>query len=118
VRSARYLLEPPKIGLRLRGPPSTIVGTVGSRSRTGARELRRTHASGRPRSAFLVEAVHLDWRKGWTALGRLGRIAPGRVALPAKSNSHLVRYYLPKVAFYTTVVVLSFAIGAWIAIYL
>jgi len=108
VRSARYLLEPPKIGLRLRGPPSTIVGTVG----------RRTHASGRPRSALLVESVHLDWRKGWTALGRLGRIAPGRVALPAKSNSHLVRYYLPKVAFYTTVVVLSFAIGAWIAIYL
>jgi hypothetical protein len=118
VRSARYLLEPPKIGLRLRGPPSTIVATVGSRSRAGARALRRTHTPGRPRSALLAEVVHFDWRKGWTALGRLDRIAPGWVALPAKSNSRPVRYYLPRVAFYTTVVVLSFAIGAWVAIYL
>jgi hypothetical protein len=118
VRSARYLLEPPKIGLRMRGPPSTIDATVGSRSRPGARALRRTHTPGRPRSALLAEAVHFDWRKGWAALGRLDRIAPGWVALPAKSNSRPVRYYLPRVAFYATVVVLSFAIGALVAIYL
>jgi hypothetical protein len=118
VRSARYLLEPPKIGLRMRGPPSTIDATVGSRSRAGARALRRTHTPGRPRSALLPEAVHFDWRKGWAALGRLDRIAPGWVALPAKPNSRPVRYYLPRVAFYATVVVLSFAIGAWVAIYL
>jgi hypothetical protein len=29
-----------------------------------------------------------------------------------------VRHYLPRVTFYATVVVLSFAIGAWIAVYL
>jgi hypothetical protein len=29
-----------------------------------------------------------------------------------------VRHYLPTVTFYAAVVVLSFAIGAWIAIYL
>jgi hypothetical protein len=118
VRSARYLLEPPKIGLRMRGPPSTIGATVGSRSRAGARALRRTHTPGRPRSALLAEAVHFDWRKGWTALGRLDRIASGWVAHPAKSSSRPLRYYLPRVAFYATVVVLSFAIGAWVAIYL
>ena len=116
VRSARYLLEPPQIGLRTRGPPSTIGATVGSRSRAGARALRRTHTPGRPRSALLAEAVHFDWRKGWTALGRLDRIASGWVALPAKSSSRPLRYYLPRVAFYATVVVLSFAIGAWVAI--
>jgi hypothetical protein len=118
VRSVRYLLEPPKIGLRMRGPPSTIGATVGSRSRAGARALRRTHTPARPRSALLAEAVHFDWRKGWPALGRLDRIAFGWVALPAKSSSRTVRYYLPRVAFYATVVVLSFAIGAWVAIYL
>jgi hypothetical protein len=118
VRSARYLLEPPKIGGRLRGPPSGIGAAVASRSRAGVRAPRSTYAPGRPRSALLAEAVHLDWRKGWTALGRLGRVTPGRVALPSRSTSYLVRHYLPKVAFYTTVVVLSFAIGAWIAIYL
>jgi hypothetical protein len=118
ARSARYLLESPKIGLRMRGPPSTIVATVESRSRAGARALRRMHTPGMPRSASLVEAVHVDGRKGWTALGRLGRIAPGWVAFPARSNSRPVRYYLPRVAFYATVVVLSFAIGAWVAIYL
>jgi hypothetical protein len=67
---------------------------------------------------LLAEAFHFDWRKGWTALGRLDGIAPGRIALPAKSSSRTVRYHLPRVAFYATVVVLSFAIGAWVAIYL
>jgi hypothetical protein len=118
VLSARYLLETPKTGLRMRGPPSTIGATVGSRSRAGAKALRRTHTPGRPRSALLAEAFHFDWRKGWTALGRLDGIAPGRIALPAKSSSRTVRYHLPRVAFYATVVVLSFAIGAWVAIYL
>jgi len=120
VRSARYLLEPRKTDLRLRGPPSTIVAAVASKSRAGARAPRRRHGPGRPRSGLLPEAVRFDWRKGWTALGRLGRIAPGQIALAAKSNSRQrrVRHYLPRVAFYATVVVLSFAIGAWIAIYL
>ena len=118
VRSARFLLEPPKTGLRLRGPPSAVVAAVASRSRAGARAPRSRHAPGRPRSALLPEAVRFDWRQGWTALGRLGRIDPGRAALAARSHSRLVRHYLPRVTFYATVVVLSFAIGAWIAIYL
>lgn len=123
VRSARLLLEPQRTGLRLREPPSTILAAVASRSREGVRAPRRTHAPGRPRSALLTEGVRLDWRRGdwrrgWTALGRLGRIPSGRVPLHAKSNSRLMRHYLPTVIFYATVVVLSFAIGAWIAIYL
>ena len=116
VRSARFLLEPAP--LRLRGPPSTVVATVASRSRAGERAPRKRHAPGRPRSALLPEAVRFDWRKGWAALGRLGRIAPGRAAFAIRSKSRLVRHYLPRVTFYATVVVLSFAIGAWIAIYL
>ena len=56
-----------------------------SRGRVAARRERRSTRDacapghGR-RSALLQETVHLDWRRGWTALGRLGRIAPGRVA--------------------------------------
>jgi hypothetical protein len=118
VRSARLLLERPRTGLRLRGPPSTIVASVASRSREGVRVPRKTHAPGTPRTALLAEAVRLDWRRGWTALGRLGRIPSGRVPLPAKSNPRLLRHYLPRVIFYASVVVLSFAIGAWISIYL
>jgi hypothetical protein len=38
--------------------------------------------------------------------------------MPVRSNFRLVRHYLPRVTFYVTVVVISFAIGAWIAIYL
>ena len=118
VRTARFLLEPPKTGLRSRGPPSTIVTTVASRSHATARALRTMHAPGRPRSALLRDAIRLDWRRGRTALEGLGRIAPSRAAHAAKANSRLVRHYLPRVIFYATVVVLSFAIGAWIAIYL
>jgi hypothetical protein len=51
-------------------------------------------------------------------VGRLGHFAPGRIALSPRSNSRRVRYHLPRVIFYATVVVLSFAIGAWVAIYL
>ena len=118
VRSARFLLEPPKNGLRLRGPPSTVVAAVASRSHAGATAPRRRHAPGRPRSALLPEAVRFDWRKGWTTLGPVGRIAPGRAALTAKSKSRLVRHYLPRVIFYAAVVALSFAIGAFISGYL
>jgi len=116
VRSARFLLEPAP--LRLRGPPSTVVATVASRSRAGERAPRKRHAPGRPRSALLPEAVRFDWRKGWTTLGPVGRIAPGRAALTAKSKSRLVRHYLPRVIFYAAVVALSFAIGAFISGYL
>jgi hypothetical protein len=51
-------------------------------------------------------------------VGRLRHFAPGRIALSPRSNWRPVRHYLPRVIFYATVVVLSFAIGAWIAIYL
>lgn len=118
VRSARFLLEPPKAGLRLRGPPSTVFATGASRSRAGARAPRKRHAPGGPRSALLPDAVRFDWRKDWTTLGHAGRIAPGRAALTAKSKSRLVRHYLPRVIFYAAVIALSFAIGALISGYL
>ena len=118
VRSARFLLEPPKAGLRLRGPPSTVFATGASRSRAGARAPRKRHAPGRPRSALLPDAVRFDWRKDWTSLGHVGRIAPDRAALTAKSKSRLVRHYLPRVIFYAAVIALSFAIGALISGYL
>ena len=118
VRSARFLLEPPKAGLRLRGPPSTVVATGASRSPAGARAPRKRHAPGRPRSALLPDAVRFDWRKDWTTLGRVGRIAPGQAALTAKSKSRLVRHYLPRIIFYAAVVAVSFAIGALISGYL
>jgi hypothetical protein len=119
VRSIRFLLEPPRADLRLRGPPPTMAAAVGwSRLRPGARAPRRTHAPGRPRLGVLPEAVHPDWRKASAAVGRLGQFAPGRIALSARSNTRSVRHYLPGVIFYATVIVLSFAIGAWIAIYL
>ena len=101
VRSARFVLEPPKAALRLRGPPSTVVATVASRSGAVARAPRKRHAPGRPRSALLPEALR----------------APGRAALTAKSKSRLVRHYLPRVIFYSAVVALSFAIGALISGY-
>jgi hypothetical protein len=115
VRSARFLLKPPSSRLRLRGPPLAVVAAVASRS---PRAPHRTRAPGRPRSALLSDSIHFEWRKASTTLGRLGRIAPSQVALPIKSNSRLVRHYLPRVIFYATVVVLSFAIGAWVATYL
>jgi hypothetical protein len=118
VRSARFLLNPPSTRLRLRGQSLAVVAAVASRSPGGARAPQRIRAPGRPRSALLPEAIHFDWRRGSTALGRLGRIAPGQVALPIKSNSRLVRHHLPRVIYYATVVVLSFAIGAWVAVYL
>ena len=102
VSSARFVLEPPKAALRLRGPPSTVVATVASRSGAVARAPRKRHAPGRPRSALLPEALR----------------APGRAALTAKSKSRLVRHYLPRVIFYSAVVALSFAIGALISGYL
>jgi hypothetical protein len=85
VRSARFLLEPPRIGLRLRGPSL---------------------------------AVPFDWRTGWITRYRFGRITPGRAVQATRSNSRLVRHYLPRVTFYAMAVVFSFAIGAWIAVYL
>jgi hypothetical protein len=85
VRSARFLLEPPRIGLRLRGPSL---------------------------------AVPFDWRTGWITRYRFGRITPGRATQLTRPNSRLVRHYLPKVTFYAMAVVFSFAIGAWIAVYL
>jgi hypothetical protein len=118
VRSARFLLDPPRGGLRLREPPVALVAAGAARSRGEAREPRRTHAQGRLRSTLVPEAVRLDWRKGWsTPARRFGRIAPGRAAL-VKSNRRLVRHYLPRVAFYAAALVISFAIGAWVAIYL
>jgi hypothetical protein len=115
VSSARFILNSSSTRLRLRGPSLAVVAALTSRS---PRAPHKTRAPGRPRSALLSEGIHFDWRKGSTTLGRLGRIAPGHVALPLKSNSRLVRHYLPRVIFYATVVVFSFAIGAWVATYL
>ncbi len=130
VRSARFLLDPPS-GLRLRGPPLAVGAAVGSRSRGRARAPRRTQVPVRQRSVLLPEGPRFDWRKGRDSLGRLGRVAPGRdslirlgrvapgrVSLAVRPNSRLVRHYLPRVTFYAAAVVLSFAIGAWVAIYL
>jgi len=85
VRSARFLLEPPRIGLRLRGPSV---------------------------------AIPFDWRKGWSTLDLFGRITPARTAQLTRPNSRLVRHYLPRLTFYAVAVVFSFAIGAWIAVYM
>ena len=85
ARSARFLLEPPRIGLRLRGPSL---------------------------------AVPFDWRVGWSTFDRFGRIAPGRAVHLTRPNSRLVRHHLPRLTFYAVAVVFSFAIGAWIAVYL
>jgi hypothetical protein len=71
-------------------------------------------------------AGRLDWREGWGALSRLARVTAGRAAdashFPAQHagyfNSYVVRRYLPRVVFYSVALVLSFAIGAWVAIYL
>jgi len=115
VSSARFILNPSSTRLRWRGPSLAVVAAVASRS---SRAPHRTRAPGRPRSSLLSDSIHFDWRKASTTLGRLGRIAPGQVALPIRSSSRLVRHYLPRVIFYATVVVLSFAIGAWVATYL
>ena len=53
VRSARFLLKPRSTGLRLRGPPWTILASFASRSHAGARAPRRTQATARPRSALI-----------------------------------------------------------------
>jgi hypothetical protein len=117
VRSAQFLLEPPT-GLRVSRSSSRVVATVGSRSRERASAPRRMHAPDKPKPALLQERARHNWRKRWSTLRRLGRIAPERASLAAKSNSRLVRHYLPRVIFYAAVVILSFAIGASIALYL
>jgi len=116
VRSARFLFNPPRSGLRLRGPPLAVGATGAARSRGRTRTPRTTHAPGRPRAALFPAAVRVDWRKGWSTPSRPGRIAPVQAILAARSNSRLVHYYLPKMTFYAAAMVLSFAIGAWIAI--
>jgi len=63
-------------------------------------------------------AVPFDWRTGWITLYRFGHITPSRAIQATRSNSRLVRHYLPRVTFYAVAVVFSFAIGAWIAVYL
>ena len=115
VRSSRVPWDP-RTGRRLPRSPSRSVATVPARPRGRARAQPREHAPVMPR---FPEAVPLDWRKGWSTVGRVGRVAlAARTALAAKSRSRLVRHYLPKVTFYAAAVILSFAIGAWVAIYL
>jgi hypothetical protein len=114
VRSTRFLWDPPT-GRRVPRSSARTVAAVVSRSHGQSTPPRRAGAPARPRLILLAEAVRFDWRKGW---GTPGRIAPGRATLAAKSNSRLIRHYLPRVTFYAAAVVLSFAIGAWIAIYL
>ncbi|HEY8777417.1 MAG TPA: hypothetical protein VIM33_13210 [Gaiellaceae bacterium] len=118
VRSARFLWDPPT-GLRVRRSSPRVAAAYGTRSGGRARAPRRLHLPDRPKAALLMEGALPARQKARGTLGRLGRIAPGRASLlAARSNSRLVRHYLPRVTFYAAAVVLSFAIGAWIAIYL
>jgi hypothetical protein len=110
VRSARFLLEPPKTKLRLRGPPSAIVAS--------ARPHGRLHALRVRTSAFSEGAGRFEWRESWSGLSRLARVTAVRAAHAADFNSRAIRRELPRVAFYGVAVILSFAIGAWVAIYL
>jgi hypothetical protein len=110
VRSARVLLEPPKTRLRLRGPPSTILATAAKHG--------KVHVPHAPASALIEGASRFDWREDWSRLSRRLRIHTARAAYAGNSNSYVLRRYLPKVAFYVVAVILSFAIGAWVAIYL
>jgi hypothetical protein len=107
VRSARFLLEPPKTSLRLRGPPSAIVAS--------ARTHGRLHALRVPTSVFSEGAGRLHRRESWSGLSRLARVTAVRAA---DFDSRAIRRQLPRVAFYSVAVILSFAIGAWVAIYL
>jgi hypothetical protein len=110
VRSARFLLEPPKTNLRLRGPPSASVGS--------ARTLGRLHALRVPPSAFSEGAGRFEWRESWSGLSSVARVTAARAAHAADFESRAIRRHLPRVAFYSLAVILSFAIGAWVAIYL
>jgi hypothetical protein len=120
VRSARFLLEPARLRnrLRVRGPPSAVLAAVVSGPPGRARAPYRTRAPQAARSASHVAAVRLDRRERWSRLHRLERSTAEWFAWAAAPNSRLMRHYLPKVTFYAVAVVLSFAIGAWVAIYL
>lgn len=120
IRSARFFLEPPRIRNRLRvaGPPSGILMAAASRPQVGARAPESAHAPRAARSASPIGAIQFDWREPWSRLRRLERTTAEWVAWAAAPKSRLVRHYLPKVTFYAVAVVLSFAIGAWVAIYL
>jgi hypothetical protein len=115
VRSARFLWDPPT-GLRVRRSSPRVAAASATRSAGRARVPRRPPDL--QKAALLTEGALLDRQKGRGTLGRLGRIASDRVSLAARPNSRLVRHYLPRVTFYAATVILSFAIGAWIAIYL
>jgi hypothetical protein len=108
VRSARFLLEPPKTSLRLRGPPSAIVASTHG----------RLHALRMRTSAFSEGTGRFDWRKSWSVLSRFAGVTAVRAAHAADFNSRAVRRHLPRVAFYGVAMIFSFAIGAWVAIYL
>jgi hypothetical protein len=111
VRSARFLLDPPRIGLRFRGPPP-MAARAALRPRFRERALR-------PAGPAMIEGgVHVDWREGWSGLRRVTRVTADRTIGAATFNSRMVRHHLPRVAFYAVAIVLSFAVGAWIAIYL
>jgi hypothetical protein len=119
VRSARFLLEPPSMGRRvrsLRPAPAALIGAASS-PRERARVHTKAHAP-RQASVALGHAVDLHWREGWSRLGRLGRITADWTAQAARRNSHLSRRYLPRVTFYAVALGLSFAVGASVAIYL
>ena len=111
VRSARFLLDPPRIGLRFLGQPPMA-------PRAGVRARVRDRIPRPARPAMIEGGVHVDWREGWTGLRRVTRVTANRATGAATFNSRMVRHHLPRVAFYVVAVILSFAVGAWIAIYL
>jgi hypothetical protein len=116
VRSARFLLEPPSMGRRVRSLRPPAAALIGAASRP--REQARVHAPRKPGSVSLGHAVDLHWREGWSLLRRLGRITADWTAETASRNSHLRHRYLPRVTFYAVALGLSFAVGASVAIYL
>jgi hypothetical protein len=120
ARSARFLLEPPRIRNRVRvaGPPSAVLMAAPSRPLGRARAHDSTRTQRAVRSASPVGAVTLDWREPWSRLRRLEHTTAEWVAWVAAPKSRRLRHYLPTVTFYAVAVVLSFAIGAWVAIYL
>jgi hypothetical protein len=119
ARSARFLLEPPSMGRRVRSlrPPAPTLMGVASRPRERARVHAKAHAPRKAVSVSLGHTVDLHWR-GRSRLGRLGRITADWTAEAASRNSHLRRRYLPRVTFYAAALGLSFAVGASVAIYL
>jgi hypothetical protein len=63
-------------------------------------------------------ADQFDWRETWSGLRRFARLPEVHVRHATNFNSRVARRVLPRIALYAAAVILSFAIGAWVALYL